>query len=542
LLIVPFGDPFLLSQVTKTIYLEIFKMKLKSIIPTVSLLLLERQAHMALASNATNPDNSPMLYFDNDVYTSWYQGASPKYPNSVFMNTSINGGVGLFWSINMTNEMIQLAVVCPIGSGWCGFGIAEAGGMKGSDMIIYEAEADELYDAYVLDDISAGPVRDECQNWKLLNSIASSQVTQTKSGGTDDDGVMIFEATRLLDTGDTFDKTFFNDSDSIVPATRVIAAWGNTATVSYHGQNRLRDAVRFFRNGEVDEDSIFKRSMEELSEGFIDLTADNYIIPTEETTYADFCWTYADLVKLGLLDSADLHSIGFEAIVDGDALEYVHHFVLHAGSDPFTNLTSPVSYEYCDNNFTAPDIAYVWAPGEEPLSLPLNIGGPLGVNGFQSFRLETHYNNPSAVANVTDSSGVRIYWTSKKRDMDLGILQLGDPSIALYGETVGNGLSKHTFVCPETCSNESITQPVTVIREYLHMHKTGERQTNELLRNGQVIHTAVVDYFDFEQQGNIPAQQKEFQIQPGDSFRTICYYKSKDEVWGLGSQDEMCMR
>lgn len=49
------------------------------------------------------------------------------------------------------------------------------------------------------------------------------------------------------------------------------------------------------------------------------------------------------------------------------------------------------------------------------------------------------------------------------------------------------------------------------------------------------------DFFDVNQQGNI--QQKQYQILPGDSFRTVCYYKSGDEqVWGIGSRDEMCMR
>jgi hypothetical protein len=35
----------------------------------------------------------------------------------------------------------------------------------------------------------------------------------------------------------------------------------------------------------------------------------------------------------------------------------------------------------------------------------------------------------------------------------------------------------------------------------LHMHKSGVRMTNEVIRDGEVFHKAVVDVFDFDQQG-----------------------------------------
>jgi hypothetical protein len=35
----------------------------------------------------------------------------------------------------------------------------------------------------------------------------------------------------------------------------------------------------------------------------------------------------------------------------------------------------------------------------------------------------------------------------------------------------------------------------------LHMHKTGVRMTNEVIRGGEVFHKALVDVYDFDQQG-----------------------------------------
>jgi hypothetical protein len=87
----------------------------------LSLAVIARHSVVAHGSNTT-------AYFQNDVYSTWWQAKNSLYPNSVFMNSTSSqndGGVGLFWSIDRTNEMIQLAVVCPIGSGWCGFGITE---------------------------------------------------------------------------------------------------------------------------------------------------------------------------------------------------------------------------------------------------------------------------------------------------------------------------------------------------------------------------------------------------------------------------------
>jgi len=66
---------------------------------------------------------------------------------------------------------------------------------------------------------------------------------------------------------------------------------------------------------------------------------------------------------------------------------------------------------------------------------------------------------------------------------------------------------------------------------------------NEHIRNGEVIRTSVVDFFDFDQQGSQPVQQETFEILPGDSFRTRCYFNGDDDSvkWGAGSHEEMCI-
>ena len=94
----------------------------------------------------------------------------------------------------------------------------------------------------------------------------------------------------------------------------------------------------------------------------------------------------------------------------------------------------------------------VWAPGEGPLILQENLGGPLfGSTGFSAFSIEIHYNNPGTYAaffwqmryrilmtnshimivfvdldtGVYDSSGVRFYYTDQLREFEIGIMQVG---------------------------------------------------------------------------------------------------------------------
>lgn len=177
-----------------------------------------------------------------------------------------------------------------------------------------------------------------------------------------------------------------------------------------------------------------------------------------------------------------------------------------------------------------------------PLQLPDDIGSPLGEGGFKSFQLEVHYDNPWLETGTLDSSGVRIYYTSKKRQHEMGVLSLGDPFVSLQANAVGDGLSKHQFDCPASCSSIALTQPVTVVREYLHMHKTGTAMDNLHIRDGQVIRAGQVEYYDFSQQGAYVVPQEPFEIQPGDSFQTTCQYKSNgDTVFGLSSSEEMCI-
>jgi len=288
-----------------------------------------------------------------------------------------------------------------------------------------------------------------------------------------------------------------------------------------------------------------------MLKAFFELRA-NGIIIQHGTAYVDFCingdqiMTFNGEDSIIAINETEMHIVVVEPIITEEAKNHVHHFTL---------LASESSYEGsgCDE-FQGMELTYVWAPGDLPLVLPPNVGTPLGVNGFKSFRLQIHYDNPERKDNIIDNSGVRLYYTSKKREFDLGVFQTGDPLIGLFNQpTVTNetaSISQHVFDCPSTCTEENLpqeqNQPITVIREHLHMHKTGISMKNDQLRNDTVIRTGAVDYWDFNQQGNFGVIQEPFQILPGDGFRTTCTYsrthrQDKETVFGLASDNEMCI-
>merc|ERR1712151_1252742 len=103
------------------------------------------------------------------------------------------------------------------------------GGMPGADIVIFETSSNSLSDAYSV--AYERPIIDKQQDWKLLNYA-------------NEGGMLIFEAERDIDTGDSMDWPFEDDTSLFKTGTKVIIAWGDTKNMHYHGpNNRLHSEV-----------------------------------------------------------------------------------------------------------------------------------------------------------------------------------------------------------------------------------------------------------------------------------------------------------
>ena len=415
--------------------------------------------------------------------------------------------------------------------------------MYGSDMALFAAsQPTELVDAHVVSEPFPKP--DDCsQDWELISShstyIVTAEERQAVDTTVEDETFLMFEARRKLNTGDPQDIALIRDTDLAIPEQRIISAWGDTPEVSFHGVDDVsRGSIRLYKT-EVDEPD-FDALMARDADGSFFVGARNFTIPANDTTYQDFCITRQDLIDQGVPDTTDLMSvIGFRPIVDdGPSARYVHHYVT-------TGIMNASEAACNDGDGGGMDLVYVWAPGDGPFALPEFLGSSLfGEDGFQGFNVEIHYDNPNMDEGIVDSSGVEIFFSTTPRETEVAVLQVGDPFIQLFSQPVGEGYNMHQFDCPGSCSNLYLQddEPVTVIREYLHMHATGARMTNEQIRNGEVVRTAATEVWDFDANGNIAMKQDEYKLQPGDGFRTKCYFNGEaDTVFGLGSREEMCI-
>ncbi len=489
--------------------------------------------------------------YPNDGYISWMESTRSTYERSVYVPSTANvcQGVGFHWSVSTdtTDSHISIAAAFYLGEapeqggskagGFGAIGFSETGGMRGADVAYFTFQDSDptstakLTDAHILDSLTK-PIPDEQQDWTLVDHTVTN------------DGYLIFEMTRELDTSDFTDRRFINDSSTFVENHKLIAAWNRSPNgdVIYHGQNRARTSIRLFDSDEsglapgLDYDG-FKTEMEERSDNSVHLGLSYFPIPVYETYYHEDCYSLSDLISKGLFKNADstANIIGYEFNIDPETVKYMHHIVLYGHYD-----------DGCSSYYRSP--IFAWAPGSDFLSFPQSSGFIVGgANRFRALTMQYHVDNKDLDTGKFDKgTGVRIYTTAKETiAVEIGMMQIGDPFVQLGGKKVGDGLTKHEFECPSSCTqNRFNVDEIMVISENLHMHSYGKRITNQVVRNNEVIHEGAIDYWDFDQSGTPQPQQNPFQVRKGDVFRTSCYYDTTNGnniVFGIGSNDEMCM-
>jgi DOMON domain/Copper type II ascorbate-dependent monooxygenase, N-terminal domain len=423
---------------------------------------------------------------EHSAYVSWYN--TVQYSGSVYLpasnfNVSEDGnGAAIHWRVDET--FLYVAVAARAQNGWVAMGIAEAGGMKGADIVIYESsKPDQLTDAHVLDE--RVPLVDDCQDWSLVHVQ-------------NENGFLIFEGKRLLNTTDGQDHVIINDSETMVAAQRIIAAWGDSDVMQYHGKtNRGRGSIRWYGTG--DEYVFFRNTMAAKADGYFELFVNNYTVEAVDTKYVNFCFNWEpDIVTQGVPATENVAIIGAEIVLDKDGGKFVHHAAVSASHQ--TSNTSGT----CLDTGKYDQFLYSWTPGALPLALPDDVGftlGPAPIQGILSFQVQIHYNNPSLIEGGRDNGGLRVYYTKSLPTHEAGILPLGDMLTNLGGSVISTGTSRFDFSCDKQCSSLVLDEPVTVIHEYFHMHNRGKAGVQYQIRDGEVVHQANVNFFDFDQAG-----------------------------------------
>ena len=276
-----------------------------SIFFSLLLIVLKPLCADCLGTSLSNITNLP------EAYATWLQQRGNKnYDHCKLFG--MNSEIAFHWKIKNGRLYIAAAVEA---AGWLGIGLAEVGGMPGADMILFTASENKLIDAYATE--YASPIEDQCQDWSLEYSTVNLE-----------QGFLIFEASRELITGDPKDRNITDDSNPSAPSQRVIFAYGETPSLSYHGENVALGSLRFFApNGGMDlnsEASIANKNQADFAE----IRTGNFTIPTNGTTYMYFCFNASQILNLSNI-STTVHAYKMQFIPDERSVQYVHHMILY---------------------------------------------------------------------------------------------------------------------------------------------------------------------------------------------------------------------
>jgi hypothetical protein len=223
-----------------------------------------------------------------------------------------------------------------------------------------------------------------------------------------------------------------------------------------------------------------------------------------------------------------MQGLQFSTIIDNS--EKLHHWLLY--SSPLG--VQDGTYSYCTGQHPGQTLVTGWAPGNDGLKLPPDVGLELAPP-TGSYVLEVHYNNPS-LQPFQDRSGVRVCATSKFRRNTASITWAGTERINVPPRSMGTA----SGTCVPLRTGIGPTDPIHIFHAWPHMHKLGVRMSTFINRAAGGQELLIDKPFNFNSQVGYDVG---FTLQPGDSLFTTCYYDNVTTGgvgFGPSTAQEMC--
>ncbi|XP_052790851.1 DBH-like monooxygenase protein 1 homolog [Mya arenaria] len=446
-----------------------------------------------------------------------------KYQQSIIMDE--DASYILFWNFNDTHITFEAHVKT---RGWVGLGLSENGNMFPADVAVGWVNADgsvELHDMHTTG--HRPPVLDASQDWFPVL-------------GMENDFGTVLKIVRKIKTCDRAD-----DKDINFGTNRVIFAYGDSDPHSpqdlhYHGTHRGTKSM-FFLNPDKGESNI--APTEKVKH--LDFLNGNFMVPNRTTTYWCKAFTLPPIGKH--------HMIKYEPVISPGNEKHVHHILLSRCRKPNPEQYHGMSENCYTGNMTLPqcnDYIVAWAIGGTEFYFPDGVGYSMGAaDDGNYYRMETHYDNPDARADILDDSGIRITITPDLRALEAGMFAMGlgtnirqvippgETDFVSYGHCHGN--------CTTLAMNQVGVPEIKIFGALQHSHLVGVAITTHHYRNGMELPHLIDDPnydFNFQDLRKLP---QEVSVYPGDSFRVDCHYntmgKTQPVLGGLTTQEEMCL-
>jgi hypothetical protein len=431
------------------------------------------------------------------------------------------------WTADETTSKLSVQVKVTPGAsktvGWVGFGIAGGGGgMLGADMFTaYSTGAStcEIQD------------RSASASEKVLPSIDTASIGGFSDWTLDScslsSGVLTVAATRAFVTFDPYDRDF------VTGPMELVFAWGQTvptspSTITFHNGGYVPKALSLW--GEAI--TIFDKTALESDHDFTFIGMSNVPIGPD-TTYT--CQGF----NLTEKNAQSTLAVAFEPVVAPLANEpYVHHMVLYTCTSP----VSTTAFSCFSMPTQCKGILYAWGKGGGPFVLPKVTGVQIGSVGRIYVALQMHYNNPTKVTALVDTSGVNIYRTNMPRTYQSGMFLLGPTALALPPR-------KSVFTvagsCPSAITAAGLPDSgVTAYASFMHAHQRGRRIWTDVIRNGVRVATVGNNQnYDFNLQ-KVQTLTPSVVMKKGDAFNTFCSFDTTADAvtvtFGESTANEMC--
>ncbi|XP_017756157.1 PREDICTED: MOXD1 homolog 2-like [Eufriesea mexicana] len=438
----------------------------------------------------------------------------------------------VLWTPGERDVMFEIQVKT---LGYVGLGFTRDDGSIGADMVIGWVDNNgqlHLQDRHVKNS-SKDPQMDSSQDYCLL--LGYENKTHT-----------VLRFSRRYDTCDPRDLKITNDTMQVVWQYHV------EEPVSAAGVLPDHDAVRGSRPLYlVQRDAQPRPSSRNEEAGSPlqtwDILNQQVHLPTEHDTLH-----WCRILRMPNIDRKH-HVVKYEPVIPPGSYDYLHHMTLYecradeAQLESAAKTPGSVCYQPNQPSPLCNTIAAIWSLGSEGFNYPPEAGYALDPHaGPRYYMLETHYTNPQKDAFITDSSGLRLYYTDRLRTHDAGILSIGiDPNwrhIIPPGqpEVVSEG---H---CISDCTGHTIPNSgINVFAVIMHTHQLGRKVRLRQIRSGEELPPIASDTNYDPSYQEYRKLQKPVRVYPGDHLVAECTYSSKSRqaitLGGPTTKEETCL-
>lgn len=240
-------------------------------------------------------------------------------------------------------------------------------------------------------------------------------------------------------------------------------------------------------------------------------------------------------------DDETYHAVAFEPLIGENNI--VHHMLLFA-CDFEPDSLDPHECSNADNMCRS-WLTQLSLGVKGQICTDKNAGVRFGKNSHGYVALQIHWNNAKRLENITDDSGIRIFYTKHLRQHDVGNVQIGQNDLEIPPMSVN---VTQQGGCSDICTGLMLPHPIYLTRTHIHMHNLGVRGALEIFRNGKMIKTIAKDDVYTYDPSPVHVHDVPIEVEPGDEVRLTCWFdtqtgekkRNKTIYWGKGSDGEMC--